>query len=681
MMSKLWPSNKTVPKENVIFMSILIVLTIIGGGLRIACCFWGYPYQLHPDEPVIVDNVIDMLSRHSWEAYVYHRPDQFEIKCNAIIFNIASWIFYHVPAYEAYEFHKGKFYLLARLYTSFFGIIMIPLMSVFVGKLLSHDKLSAKSKRCIQLLAAGFTTFSPIFIQHSAYVTPDIPLACLSLLIAYLSFYYLENGSSKILSIIAILTGISITIKYPAAIMCLYIAFIVIYRSVKEKDYKKILTDAIISICVILATLFIIAPNLYTDFHEVIAAFLDEASPTHLGADGLSFFGNLKYYFDEILRTMGVITGIFFCVGLIFLVTSRTIYHVGLAISGIYWVCLSILPLHWLRWGMPMFIAYVVLVAVGIVWLLEIIERRLAERRILHKALKCAIGIGIMLVSVNAVVSGIVVTKWSLMEDTRVAAMDFCEAEGITVDNSIYEGSTPLETGYGNGPEFEKFMLAEEGIRPIEQYATKQYYVLSSSFWSRYIADEERYSEQVEFYTSLDNNFPLVYTQSGAGYQSSIYEIQNIIYGIRYLNESQSLTGNKIDIYDLQPHYVTFRPYIRNNVCIAANEDKAGSVLNLSETDYLWTIYTSGDRTSFISNTTNMLMDVAQDNFSSGTLIELGPIPMSDEATGEGWTIQEENDYAYILTDNNMALSFEGDTIMLKEFTGSEEQKWIIHDM
>ena len=62
---------------------ILALITLGGLGLRLASCFWGYPMALHPDEFTIVDNAIDMLRRHSWLAFVYNRPDQFEIKCNA----------------------------------------------------------------------------------------------------------------------------------------------------------------------------------------------------------------------------------------------------------------------------------------------------------------------------------------------------------------------------------------------------------------------------------------------------------------------------------------------------------------------------------------------------------------------------------------------------------------------
>ena len=82
---------KSKMKSNKKYWKIIFFIMCIGAILRIGCCFWGHPYyQLHPDEGTIVNNAIDMLSRHSWEAYVYNRPDQFEIKCCSLIFQIGS---------------------------------------------------------------------------------------------------------------------------------------------------------------------------------------------------------------------------------------------------------------------------------------------------------------------------------------------------------------------------------------------------------------------------------------------------------------------------------------------------------------------------------------------------------------------------------------------------------------
>ena len=118
---------KTLDKK---FWMTIAILTVIGAGLRVLCCFWGFPYQLHPDENVIIENAMDMLSRHSWEAYIYNRPDQLEIKGNALLFSLFSWVKYHEPAYVAFEQHDTAFYMLARFFTVVFGTAMIPMTAL-----------------------------------------------------------------------------------------------------------------------------------------------------------------------------------------------------------------------------------------------------------------------------------------------------------------------------------------------------------------------------------------------------------------------------------------------------------------------------------------------------------------------------------------------------------------------
>lgn len=616
-----------------------------------------------------------MLSRHSWEAYVYNRPDQFEIKCNAILFTVYSWLHYHMPASEAFALHKGNFYLVARIYTAFFGIGMIPLMALFTGKLLNRDKISGDAKCCAQLLAAGLTAFSPIFIQHSAYATPDIPVACLSLLTAYLSLYYLESGSRKWLCAIAVLTGICITIKYPAAVMCLYIAFIVIYRAVKEKDYKKIIVEGMVCIGWILATMFIIAPNLFTDCQKAVETFLAEARPNHLGADGLGFWGNLKFYFYEMRNSMGILAVLSFLVGAVFLARHWAIQHVGLVISGIYWICLSVLSLHWQRWGMPMFPAYVVLVSIGGVWSLELTRQWKTQKPVIQIALFVAVGLGVGLICLNTFISGIVMTKWSMALDTRIAAMDFCEEHGITTVNSIYEGYTPLATDFGSGDQVGQFVLVDGRVQTIETQATKEYYVLSSSFRGRYRAAAAQYPEKAAIYNALDSSYALIYRLDGTGYQKSMYEVQNIIYGIQYLLKADVLTGNSIYIYDLAPQRVLLRPYTQQTLCVAAEGNEEGSKLVLSAEDYVWIRYVNGDRTSFISDAINQAMDVTRADFSEGTQVELWQIT---GGSAQGWSVQQEGDYVYILTQNGMALSYEREQMILQKFAGQENQRWSI---
>ena len=648
---------------------ILIFVTVLGGILRCIYCFRGYPYQLHPDEHTIVNNAIDMLSRHSWEAYVYNRPDQFEIKCNAFLFHIFSWLHYHVPAYEGFELNGGIFYVIARLYTTLFGTAMIPLMYLTVGKILKKDSIS---KQNVQLFAAAMIAFSPLFIEHSAYATPDIVLTFFILLTAYISAEYLETGKRWTIYAIALITGICITIKYPAAIVCSYIAFIVIYKCIKDKKgFKEIFILGMSSILIILAAIFVIAPNLYTDFGNVVSTFITEARPNHIGQDGLGFFGNMRFYFKTILESMGILSGPLFLAGCGFLIKNRKASHFPLLISGIYWVCLSVLSLFWVRWGVPMFLTYIILVSIGLVWIWDLLQKQDKGRYLVTIP-----AVLMALLITNNLVTGIKITKWSTVKDTRIVAMDYCEENGVTAENSIYEGYTPLAPDAGPGAQFIAFQMEEDGIKPQERYIAKKYLVISSSFKKRYLNEADHYPEIAAVYQEIDKQYPLIYSIDSEDYKASPWEIPNILYGFQYIFAENGPTGLPIYVYDLEPDYYTIKSY-EDQKYLSANGGEDGAKVMISEETYHWSIYEDEKGQSLISEAANRALDVTDGILEEDTNLQLWTVTGGE---AQKWEIQEEDGFCFLVTKNQLAVTRNGEHISLQPFTGAEEQKWIIEE-
>ena len=648
---------------------ILIFVTVLGGILRCIYCFRGYPYQLHPDEHTIVNNAIDMLSRHSWEAYVYNRPDQFEIKCNAFLFHIFSWLHYHVPAYEGFELNSGIFYVIARLYTTLFGTAMIPLMYLTVGKILKKDSIS---KQNVQLFAAAMIAFSPLFIEHSAYATPDIVLTFFILLTAYISAEYLETGKRWTIYAIALITGICITIKYPAAIVCSYIAFIVIYKCIKDKKgFKEIFILGMSSILIILAAIFVIAPNLYTDFGNVVSTFITEARPNHIGQDGLGFFGNMRFYFKTILESMGILSGPLFLAGCGFLIKNRKASHFPLLISGIYWVCLSVLSLFWVRWGVPMFLTYIILVSIGLVWIWDLLQKQDKGRYLVTIP-----AVLMALLITNNLVTGIKITKWSTVKDTRIVAMDYCEENGVTAENSIYEGYTPLAPDAGPGAQFIAFQMEEDGIKPQERYIAKKYLVISSSYKKRYLNEADHYPEIAAVYQEIDKQYPLIYSIDSEDYKASPWEIPNILYGFQYIFAENGPTGLPIYVYDLEPDYYTIKSY-EDQKYLSANGVEDGAKVMISEETYHWSIYEDEKGQSLISEAANRALDVTDGILEEDTNLQLWTVTGGE---AQKWEIQEEDGFCFLVTKNQLAVTRNGEHISLQPFTGAEEQKWIIEE-
>src|SRR5262245_51860902 len=64
---------------------LLGVAVIVGGTLRIVGARFGFPFFVHPDEPLIIQGAMDLSTRHSFEPRVFARPDHLEIKLNFLV--------------------------------------------------------------------------------------------------------------------------------------------------------------------------------------------------------------------------------------------------------------------------------------------------------------------------------------------------------------------------------------------------------------------------------------------------------------------------------------------------------------------------------------------------------------------------------------------------------------------
>ena len=538
------------------WFSITIAIVIVIGGLfRIWSCYWGYPLPLHVDEPTIVEKTIDMLSRHSWKAYVYNRPDQFEIKCNAFLFTVVSWIKYRVPAYVAFKTHEMPFYLTARLYTALLGTALIPLTSMIIGKIAGPMPVQTK---IAQISGAFIVAFSTIFIRHSAYATPDIPLTFFIAVFTYLFLSYLETGEHRIFVWSCVVIGIGITIKYPAAVLCIPLAFMVIYRAViidsKPSVIVKFALEGMLFICL---TIFIVAPNLYTDAGKVYTTLLREARFTHLGADGLGFTGNFLYYARTAMDNLGWESVALACIGIFSIIKSNLKQKFLLVICVVFWICISILPLHWVRWGIPIYFFYNLTVAIGI----GVVANYYVSDNTKGSMVKKTGGVILyglasllsVLMLLNIFISGCAVTKSNLLTDTIISAKKYCDRNGITKNNTLYEIRTPfaLKSGFFNQI-VRSFNLEKSKIKIKKEYRHKKYLMFSNSFRERYLKDPARYKKEIAVFKGINKKYKLLYKKIPDGnYLQQSEIINNIRYSLQYLCSRYKTSGLTIFIYQL----------------------------------------------------------------------------------------------------------------------------------
>lgn len=659
------------------YLILLIgAVTVTGMILRFLSCTWGAPLQLHADEWVIVENALSMLSKHTWFAESYNRPDQFEIKCDALIFTVYSWIRYHKPAYEVLDEHRMDFYILARGFTAVFGTLLIPLSAVFTGYVFENSrKLKAG---LIQALSVILIAFGVDFVEHSAFATPDIVLTFFVLLFAYFFIRYIEEGRKTFLYACIAIIGISVTIKYPAALLCAPLAFMVIYRKLRiEKKPWDILRYALISIFLIILEAFLIAPNLFLSFGKTVETIMVEARPIHLGADGLGFSGNLKYYLSTVTDRIGNVSAVFFLSGIVFLLLNRSRRSLSLLIGIFYWVCMSALSLHWLRWGLPFYVFFCILAAAGIAaWVYWIGELRKKIRPAGLLGLFPAAAAGALLL--NVILSGFATVKNNLIPDARITALEYCAENMITEENTLYEGYTSFAPRIAL-QRWDAFHFEGDKLCVNLPFAGKKYFMMSTAFVSRYRKEKDRYPEEYAMYEAIEKQLPLVYREKVDGnYLLKANILENIPYTAGYLKEEFRASGSDIFIYELDPHYVLLSPAGEPGLFLGAETDEIGTGTGLYAFTMPWAQYV-GDQgmTSFITPDCAAALDVKGGRFLDGDEIELWKI------TGEApqqWKRIDENGISYLVTSNDMALTAEGNNVTLRPFAHEASQQWLIRD-
>lgn len=307
-----------------------------------------------------------------------------------------------------------------------------------------------------------------------------------------------------------------------------------------KKIYFDIFKKGFFSIFLVTVTSFFCAPNLFTNMPQTIHTLQNEARSVHLGADGLGFFGNLNYYLTVFINTAGyeavfaLVAGIFWCV------RKRSAATLSMGMGMIFWICTSVLALHWERWGMPIYIFFVILTAIGISYLYSLSKKKFS------KIFICTLG---AIIFFNSAASSLILVQKSITTEARVDAIQFCKEHGITKDNSLYEGYTPFLL---NAPGTIKIGFDAHG--KLSFPANIKYLILSSEMYNRYYAEPIRYAQQVNKYENIQNDNELIYSAGGPYYSHSNFATINIIYAIKglFLHSSRTKSGCRIKIYRIR---------------------------------------------------------------------------------------------------------------------------------
>lgn len=513
---------------------IPIAIYLVASIVRVIGLKFSFPLLTHHDEKFIIDPLIEMSRNHTLDSGRYAKGNQFLYSVLFGYLNLLSKILFHKNFGWAYADDPLFFYFHARLVIAFFGSL-IPVIAWKIGRLFKGVNFS--------IAAAFLTCFYPPYIIHSHYITADVLSTVFSLAVIMFCLIYLQKKKALWLVFACITVAINTVEKYPGVLSYGIVlvtlginAFSQQNRS-KQKMWRDFFGGILITLIIVLLSMFLFAPHLFFKLNLVREALTIEARSTHLGADNLSWFGNMLYYLDVFTNAAGWIVAVFAVAGVIFTIVSKQPGMLLLFFGMGYWVALSKLGLHWERWSLPMMITPLLLAALGLTKLWDFVK----QKRVVKSLVIIFIGVFGVIYMLNGLTSSVLLT-W---HDSRVIALEFMEKNKITEENSISEGYTPflprtVKTIFD-------FNLNDPG--------QTDFVILSSSMYGRFEAEPDRYTQENAYYAGLRAKASLIAEfESSSKPQNPIEQlvtvgdyISNLIRG----SKTTSTTGPTIQIYQL----------------------------------------------------------------------------------------------------------------------------------
>jgi 4-amino-4-deoxy-L-arabinose transferase-like glycosyltransferase len=494
---------------------------------------FGYPLLTHTDEPVIVNPVVQMTANSTLDPGGYYRPDLILIYLNFLIFNAVSFLKFGKNVAVTFAGNELTYYFYGRLIVALIGTAL-PWVAYLVGR---------EWRKNLAIPAALLFAFLPSFTLHSHYITPDVPTALFTLLVLLFATRYLKTGQQHWLTWAIIMVAVNTAQKYPGVISLgiVFAAILIHFQGAALPWGRKTiaaLLGQMLRACVTFAIAFmVLAPSAVVNYGKVIDVINANNQTTHLGADGLGFWGNMQYYFTQYANQAGPLLVLLGLIGLFAIFKTRAWTKLIVLYGLFYGAGLSLLALHWERWGLPMYTAPLLLALAGYDYLHTVLRSR---------PLRWGISaLGMLMVAWLFLSSAAISIELSY-PDTRVAALSYCQNEGITPANAIYEAYSP----------FAPILQAVPIQYNYAQDTSRNFLILSSAMFARYKADAIHYPQIVAEYEQIQNQNPLLISfdpqPSAQTLREKLSAVRYYIYSFLRLPVEIRYSGPQILIYRVQ---------------------------------------------------------------------------------------------------------------------------------
>ncbi len=488
---------KTVTARWFLIGIILVALGIYLWGIQ-----KNLPYTSEVDESIFVKRAVNMASSGNMNPNWFGNPGSTIFYPLTLIYHVWYAVTQQGEFFQPnsglqlrYNQSPAEFYLLGRFLSVAYAIMSIPLLYLLGRKAFGKP---------VGLLGAWLFVFYPLAISQSQLVRTDSVAVFLGVLSLWLCLKVYEQPTPLNQLLLGLSIGLSIASRYFMGVLIpifLIVNIAVFWRRNRNITGEKVWVAAIIGILAIGASFVLSTPYFFLSFEVVLKNLLKETRETHLGADGLSPVENLIWYLTRVIpANITWPQTILLALSIPLIIFKKSFPQLLLVgFMAIFLVGISASSLHWPRWivqTLPIFALYVVSAIETLAnQFLRYLKNPAWQNNIII--------VGVMLVSIWPVYQSILLGIRQDNPSTRILAREW-------ILQNLPPGSRIAQEDYTaplNGTGFKLFKnrsLATTGYTLSDAYrGGYRYMIASSEVYGRYLAEPERYPNEVNFYENL----------------------------------------------------------------------------------------------------------------------------------------------------------------------------------
>jgi 4-amino-4-deoxy-L-arabinose transferase-like glycosyltransferase len=475
------------------------VLGIMVVSVGLEC--WAVTHDLpYPgvDEPVFVRPAVQIASTGDLDPHWFGHPGSTTIYPLAGLYHVWGAVAHGGPVFSPdpglanrFATSPGDFYLIGRLWSIAFAVGAIPLVFLLGRRCFST---------AVGVAGAALWAVIPLAVSYGREVRTDSAGVFFALLSLLLIVRLFERASIRDHLVAGVAIGVGISSRYfLVTLLAALIAagVIALRRHVPGASVRGIAAGVGAAVVAFVLT----TPYFLLDWSTARASLANE-STSHVGHDGLSPIGNLRWYLgNAIPNTISWPIALLAVAGIVVAVVYRRDPRrlILLAASATFLVAISTSKLHWNRWPLPILPVVVLFAADGLAHLTSAINARVGQRE-LASAFAVA---GVALVVVWPAKDVIQLDVRESRPSTRVVARQWIE-QNVPEDSSVVR---ELKTAPLDDTDFrwmERFSLPYGGWT-LDRYRLDgfRYFVTNAGISGAYTTQPRRYRAQALLYREL----------------------------------------------------------------------------------------------------------------------------------------------------------------------------------